>query len=729
MQHDEALDQDETKQGDVSDKLAEVHKTAMRRFQDTVIPQQEQRAQSLQARRFVSIPGAMWDGPWGEQFENSIKVEVNKVLRGVRKIENDYRQNRIVPDFRPAGSVSNSETADLLDGLHRADSYFFKAQQARDNAFSEAVKGGFGAYRLTNEYADPYDKDSDEQRINPAMTIVDADQSVFFDGNSKLYDKSDSDFAFVITADTREAAEEEFGKQRIEDWDTSLRQRTYDWYTPDLVRKCEYYDVEQVSEKLWTFTHPLTEVQERWWDSEVDAEYRKEKRDTGWKIESQNRKRKRIRKYLMNGSEVIKDQGYIAGCNIPIVPVYGAREYIDGQERFKGHVVDKMDAQRLYNAKVSKLAETDALAPREKPIFAASQMPPHLALQWQRQEIDRHAYALIEPLFDPSSGQIVSAGPLGMVQAPQVSPVTAALMQIANTDLTEDDANQADEVKANTSAEAMDIAATRVDAKSGIYLDNMRQSVQREGEIYLDQCREVYFEPGRIVETMTEDGDDGEAELHQMVTDPKTGESKIINDLQRGKYKVIADVTEATATRRDKTVKRMIEMAEVAIQAQDMEGAQALFGTAVINSDGEGIGDLHKWWRARMVKLGVVEPSDEEKATMEAAAQQAGQPDPVSEAQVAALAAGAEKDSSAAKLNDAKTVTERANAMLKAAQADAVGGPASVPETPSGLDQAERLAAVDKTIADTAHIREKTRGLPEERRMKIAKGRDLQDAF
>ena len=56
----------------------------------------------------------------------------------------------------------------------------------------------------------------------------------------------------------------------------------------------------------------------------------------------------------------------------------------------------------------------------------------------------------------------------------------------------------------------MDIAATRKDTKSAIYLDNMRQSVQREGEIYLGMAKEIYFEPGRIVETMTEEGEDGD---------------------------------------------------------------------------------------------------------------------------------------------------------------------------------------------------------------------------
>jgi hypothetical protein len=43
--------------------------------------------------------------------------------------------------------------------------------------------------------------------------IADADQRVYFDGNSKLYDKSDAKWAFVLTADSREAFEDEYPGQ------------------------------------------------------------------------------------------------------------------------------------------------------------------------------------------------------------------------------------------------------------------------------------------------------------------------------------------------------------------------------------------------------------------------------------------------------------------------------------------------------------------------------------
>src|SRR5438067_3819239 len=666
-EHDEALEDHKS-----SDKaLDAVHERAMRRFDRTVPPQLEQRSLSLAARRFVSIPGAMWEGEFGESFCNAIKMEINLTKDGLEKIYRDYNENRIVPDFRPAGGKGDDDSAQTLDGLHRADSHRFKAQQARDNGFLEAASGGFGAYRLTNEWADPYDKDSDEQRINPALAIVDADQRVFFDPDSILYDKSDAAFAFVITAKDRVSFEEE-NDGAICSWPENMLKPIYDWFTPDVVKLCEYYETEQADEKLYVMTHKLSGEQERYWASELEPGELTDLKKMGWSVQTRNLKRKRVHKYVLSGAEVLHDKGLIAGDQIPVVPVYGKRSYVDGVERFKGYVQDKMDSNRLYNAVVSRLAETSAMSPREIPIFAASQMPPHLADLWARQVVDRHAYAVVEPLVDPESGQILSAGPIGKVEAPQLAPVDAAILQLTQSALTDDQRDGSDEVKANTSADALEVAATRVDAKSGIYLDNMRQSVQREGEIYLSMAADVYYEPGREVETMAEDGNDGTATLVQPAIDPK-GRQINLNDFSRGHYKVVADVTEATATRRDKTAKSMISLAEITMQL-DPELAQAAIITAVSNMDGEGMTDLQKFARKKALLSGLAEPTDEEKAQM-AQAQQQQAPDP-------------QADLAAAKAADlaASAGQRKADTTHKLAQAQAVRGPEADTPVPDRLE-------------------------------------------
>lgn len=628
-----------------ADKLKAVHTRALRRFDAAALPQQEMRAQALLARRFVAIPGAQWEGPWGEQFANSIRVEVPKIGRRIRKIETDYRQNRIVPDFRPDGADADQDTADTLDAMHRADSDRFKAQQARDNAFMEACRGGFGAYRLANVLEDEGDRDNDDQRINPGLLIADADQLVYFDPQSRLYDKSDAGWACVLIPYTPEAYADAWGEAAAH-WPDGAARPIWDWYAPELIYACEWYEVEQVSSLLYILTQSLTGKEERLWSDEIDAAGLADKQAGGWHVRQQRRKRRRVHKYILSGAEVLEDMGHIAGEFIPIVPVYGQRAFVDGMERFKGEVQDRMDSQRLYNSNVSRLAEINALSPRERPIFAPEQVEGGLGDAWARQDIDRHAYALINPLTDPNSGAIVTMGPIGYVKPPDVPQVTASLMQIANADLIEEDQDGADTVKANTSAEAMDIAASRVDAKSAIYLDNMRQSVQREGEIYFGMAREIYADEGREVETMSEDGDDGKAVLNERYVSA-SGAHRIRNDFARARYKVIVSVSEATATRRDKTVRSMLSTAEIAMQAGDQELAQNCLLIAVANQDGEGIKAIHDYVRRRGVRSGLFAPNEEEQQAIAAQQQAAAGPDPammLAGAQRAMLQAAAQKE-------------------------------------------------------------------------------------
>jgi hypothetical protein len=97
------------------------------------MPQMEMRAHALLCRRFISIPGAMWDGDWGDQFANSIKVEVDKLSRGAEKISTTISRTASSPTSGRRGRAAiprQPHAGRAVAGRH----YHFKAQQARDNA-------------------------------------------------------------------------------------------------------------------------------------------------------------------------------------------------------------------------------------------------------------------------------------------------------------------------------------------------------------------------------------------------------------------------------------------------------------------------------------------------------------------------------------------------------------------------------------------------------------------
>lgn len=655
----------DTTQPDILDR-------ALLRFNEISSATRDERMMAIEDRRFVFIQGAQWEGDWGQQFENCLRVQINKVQRGHDKIINDYRANRFAVNFRPAGTKGDADTAELLNGLLYADMYRSAGSEALDNAFGEGAAGGMGAWRLTNEYEDETDADNDHQRIS-IMPIVDADQRVYFDLDAKRYDKSDARYAYVMHSMTHEAFKEEYGDDRMSSWpENRARPNWFDWFRPEVIYVAEYYEVEEVKQELRIYTRDETEEEFRYWAKDMSDEMAKDLDARGFKKRIRKVPRKRVRKYILSGAEILEDCGYIAGPNIPVIPFYGKRVFIDNVERFKGHVRDAKDPARVYNAQISKLTETASLAPREVPIFAPEQVQ-GLQDHWANMNLQRHPYGLAHPIIDPITGSIVQTGPIAKIDPPQLSPVLGALIQQTGADIAEitngDDGSM--EIKSNVSGEAMDIAASRVDAKSFIYMDNFKLSVQRFGEVYHGMAQEVYVEEGREVERMDEFGETAYSVLQEIYTDPKTGVTGKRFDLSVGKFNVVADVTEATATRRDKTVRTMITLAQTAATFGANDLATASLLTAIKNMDGEGIDDYKQYAHTQAVNIGLDEmtPEEEQQAKQ---AQENQPPDPqqvLMDSQADALKAQADKFRSGAQLDQAKVIQTIADAKKKANEA------------------------------------------------------------
>lgn len=654
----------------------DIHQEALDRFHETVSTLQLERALCLQDRRFAFIAGAQWEeAGWSDMSENMIRVEVNKTAIGLKRLQDQYRENRVTVNFRETKGAA-SGAADLLDGLFRADVYRCKGMQAFDNAYIDGSSGGMGAWLLANELEDEYDPDSDYQRIR-FDTIVDADQRVFFDPNSKLYDKSDAEWVIVLLPYSPDAFKREF-KDAESSWPEGLTKPVYEWYQPTVIVVAWYYRVEITTEARRTFKNAATEEIDAYWASDIEDDDVADMIAQGWVEQPvRQRKRRRVAKYVMSGRDMLKPKKYIAGTCLPVIPYYGQRVYIENVERVQGHVRQAKDPQRIYNTNVSKLTETNALAPREVPIVTASQIAGR-ENDWAEMNLKRAPFAVLNDLLD-GEGNPQPTSPVGKIEPPTLGPVTATLLQLTSNDIEQltGGTDQAAQVKSNVSAEAMDIAQTRIDERDGSYMDNFKQSMQRCGEVYLEMAKDVYFEPGREVDLMGEDGEQDTAQLSEPYTD-EMGRYSIRNDLSKGKFHVIADVTEATATRRDKTVKALYGIAELCSKGGDQEGVQAATITMIENMDGEGMTDYKAWNRQRGLKLGLFKPTEEEAQQLAQEAQAAQQPDPtaialLAQAQDFASAARLKdaqtgKEVSATKLNDAKTVQTLADASLKAAE-------------------------------------------------------------
>ena len=664
-------------------RLADVHAESLSEFDSIQSVMRDERLQCLEDRRFYSIAGAQWEGNLSEQYQNKPKFEVNKIHLSVMRIINEYRNNRITVDFVSKDGDSEDQLADVCDGLFRSDEEDSGADEAYDNAFEEAVGGGFGAFRLRTVYEDEYDDENDKQRIR-IEPIYDGDSTVFFDLDAKRQDKSDARMCFVLTAMTRDAYREVWGDDPTT-WPKGIEQRMFDWATPDVVYVAEVYRVEEASETIRIF-QTIDGEEERYSerDFEEDEELEAMLDAVGTKEVRQRRvKRRKVHKYIMSGGKVLEDSGYIAGDQIPVVPVYGKRWFVDNIERCMGHVRLAKDAQRLKNMQLSKLGEISALSTVEKPIFTPEQVAGH-EIMWSEDNLRNYPYLLLNTVTD-ANGQEALSGPVGYTKPPQVPPALAGLLQITEQDMNDLLGRQeaGEEIVSNISGKAVELIQQRLDMQTFIYMSNMSKAIKRSGEIWLSMARDVLVEPGRKMKSIGSGGELSTVEMGKPILNVETGQVEYQNDLSRAKFDVTVEVGPSSSSKRQATVRALIGMIQL---SPDPETQQVLTSMAMMNMEGEGIAEVRGFFRKRLIRMGVVEPTEQEAEKLMAEMQASQQPDPQAQyLQAAAMEAQA-------KAGQAQANTEYTLARAEETRAKTV-------ETLAGIQQKERTNVVNTAKA------------------------------
>ena len=659
-------------------RLSDVHNDALGEFGRIQSALRDERLQCLEDRRFYSINGAQWEGNLLDQFENKPRLEVNKIALSVMRIINEYRNNRVTVDFTSKDGTPNDKLADVCDGLYRADE-----KEAYDNAFEEAVGGGFGAWRLRADYED-HENDEDERQRILIEPIYDADSSVWFDLDAKRQDKADAKVCFVINSLTYDSYIEEYGDDPAS-WPKTVHQYEFDWLTPDVVYVAEYYRVEEVGETVRIFEN-LAGTEERYTthDFREDESLEEMLAAVGTVEVRQKRvKKKMVHKYIMSGSKILEDCGYVAGKCIPIIPVFGKRWFVDNIERCMGHVRLAKDAQRLKNMQISKLAEISALSTVEKPIMTPEQVAGHQVM-WSEDNLKDYPYMLVNPITDANGNQAVS-GPVGYTKPPQIPPAMAALLQITETDMMQILGNQTggEEIASNISGKAVELIQTRLDMQTFIYMSNFSKAMRRCGEVWLSMAKDVYVEDERKMKIIEVTEEINSVTLMQPAIS-EMGEVVMENDLSKATFDVDVEVGPSSSTKKQATVRALTGMMQI---TADPEMQSVLGAMAMMNMEGEGISDVRKDFRQKLLKMGVIQPTEAEAEEMMTAMQNQP-PDP----NAVFLEAAAEEATAKAAKARADVVKTIADAELQQARVLETGASTDLEqartlETLAGIEQ------------------------------------------
>ena len=567
----------------------------------------QQRDWSNEDMRFCDIDGAMYDDWFEGQFDNRPKMEFNKVAQAVHRFVGEWASNRFDTKFLADDVKASVSDAELLSGLYRKDFNRSSGAEAIDNAVSEMAKGGFSALRISTEFVDEEDLDNDDQRV-VFEPIFSAYSSVIFDSNAKKYDKSDATRVTWLEQMDIKAAQAEWG----EDVTSSFAppdQNRFNWNNTTKIWIGHFYEIKVEKTEAITFEDPLGKKKTMYKDDLKG--FMDELEEGGYEeVSRRKRKRKSVYKTIVSGTKELEPAVRIPGKLLPIVPMYGFRSFVDGQEFWYGLVRKNKDANRLFNMSATSVAEAAATTSKDMPIFTDEQVEGRES-QLSEMHLGKYNYAVTNQLYD-EAGNMVPSGPVGMWQSSRVDANSAAVMQIASDYIREETGGIEKEVTdVEMSGKLFNSANAIADMNKFVLMDNISKTLKQIGKVYRSIAGEIY-DTERKVNLLEVDGAEGSAQLFEIQIDEETGRSIAINDITSGAFEVVVDSGPAFASRKRETLETLKDI----MTATDPNSPYMpfLYSEIINNIDGVGMEGLKEFNDEQMLMQGLRKPETEEEA-------------------------------------------------------------------------------------------------------------------
>lgn len=594
-----------------------------------------------------------WDDSTLGESSLQYRGQFDVLRKAGRQIMADLRANPVQVNFVPK-SESRDDGADILDGLYLTDDRANTSLEAYDNATGEAVVCGVGAWELYTRYAT--NRAGDNRQIIERRPIYEANNNCFWDPNAKRLDKSDAKYVSILNAYSpggyHELVEElcrESGKpskkkredEECEDEDETPssfaspeQSYTFPWMGSgnDIVYVVCFYHRRRIKDKVITLTDPLGQTV-MYRESDL-VDLMDELIDDGYVIESERDiERWEVRKYIASGEKILngkmgkngeREGEVIAGENIPVIPTYGERAFIEGEEHYEGITRLAKDPQRLRNFQLSYLADIVSRSPRPKPLFFAEQLEGFEFMYEGSGADNQYPYGLMQR--KTAGGEELPLGPVGIMPEQTIPQALMASIELSRQAV-EDVANPGlpqDIADPDLSGKAVNALTNRLDQQSIVYQQNLKHAKRRDAEVYASMAVEVYDAPREVTLT-SPDGTTKKVKIMEAVLDRQTGELVALNDLTNTEYDVYADIGPSYASKKEQTIDQLTTMATSLMQV-DPNMARILFMQVLTLVNGVDMEPVRKYARKQLVLLGIFEPDTEEEEKMLQEAQNQQQP-------------------------------------------------------------------------------------------------------
>lgn len=531
-----------------SDDDEELIRVAKDRFNLCVEHESATRTEELDDLKFMV--GQQWAVNDRQDREQNKRpcLTINRLPQFVRQITNEGRQNRPSIKINPVDNGATTDTAKILQGMVRHIEYASHADVAYDNSLGWAAKGGLGYFRLRTDYANPmaFNKEILIDQIKNRF-------SVYLDPFYQQPDGSDSIYGFI----TEDMSDYEFKEQypkaklsKMADWG-SLGDDSSLFINKDSCRVAEYY--YKIWENVDIVQLTSGKVLEK---SLLDKITLPDKERV---VKERKSLVPRIKWVKMNGYEIL-ERADVLGQWIPIIPVIGEEDIVEGKRILSGVIRHAKDPQRLYNYNKSAQAELIGLAPKSPWIVAEGQIE-GFEPQWETANVKN--WAVLQYKMKTLGG-IPAPPPQRNTWEPPVQALTAAASENieemkGTTGLYDDNLGNRSNAQSGV---AIQRRTTQGQTSNFHFTDNLSKSMRHAGRIMVNWIPQIYNE----AQTVRILGDDGEVTMVQINQIFKENGSEKSHFLDLGTYDVTVDTGPSYQTKRQEAVTSMIDFTRVAPQ-------------------------------------------------------------------------------------------------------------------------------------------------------------------
>ena len=632
-----------------------------------------------------------WVTQWDDQLlgESQLQYrgEFNILRKAMRQIIADLKSNPVQIDFEPVGD--NYNAADMMDGIYRTSTRQNTSIESFGNSNQESVVVGFGAWKLENQYHGKTDK-----QVIKRLPIYEACNTVFWDPNANLLDKSDAMFCSVITRYSEEGYKDEVERLTGERPATTISFKypeesyVFPWVAEDnRLYIGEFFHREKVQIKQHLLIDIMGNPEQVEDDEFKDRE--NELLQQGFTYqECLDFERYEVTRYVVSGQEVL-ECSLVPGEFIPIVPQYGERAMVEGEEHYEGITRLTKDPQRLRNFQMSYLADIVSRSPRRKPIFTPEQLQGFEHMYEENGSDNNFPYLLQNAVT--IAGNPVPLGPIGEMPEQPIPQALAVSIELSRQAV-EDVANPGlpqNIADPDVSGKAVLALQNRMDLQSFTFQDNHKHSLRRDAEIFASMAREVYDTPRQM--TLTKyDGSRQTENMMQQVLDPEQMQMMTINDISGAEYEIYAETGVNYRTEKMETREDIKELMNAMGPADPLRNILMMEYVAML--PGQDFENLRQYANKELIKQGIKQPETPDEINfMQSLQQQPQQPDPAQIAAQAEMVKGqAEQANAEVRMFDAQT--KRAKVEIEASKAGVEMEKINEDIASARLDNMEKLA-------------------------------------